>query len=629
MTGLRTRLSSAAFVALVLTGVALVGIALGGCISAEDDGGGFEPMCENSSDCDQASGEVCDEGVCWGDPPEDARFAAVIFPPLERPDLSFAIVDSLAISEDGTVAGLDFPEAVTIRGRVLLACPEGDGEVLYTCGDGASVGAQITVERAAPFAGGPSLVSNVAALPDVGPGQDAFAIRLPRDPDTEIRLTITPDDTAGGEDISPGEIAPPRQITLFADSDQAVDWTIGDPAELKVIRGVVENAVGEPYAGMQVTALGRWTELSPLTRASSRSFTGADGSFTLSVPIGMLDEFDIVVTPAPGITLPTLRLINEFVRDPAKGESEFHDIEPLVMPAAPNPTTFKLPVEATATAGGQERVPGAAVRFTTRLPLPKTELRDIEVTFAAQAVTSGVDAPAPGVAEVELYPGGDANRIYQVSVVPPPDSPFHSAFDLEIAVGLGGAQVLQAVALARRVAVTGAAVSHAGDALADAPIKATPSSQLEIEADEASVGGILDQLQFPTDTTDETGSFLMWLDRDVAGATASYDVEVSPPFLSGAPTWTFEVIEVPAQGESVDLGSLELPPASYARGIVRDPAGDAVAGAELHLYQLPESDFCVRVLGLGSENDCDPPARLRTISPSDDAGWVTMALPDP
>jgi hypothetical protein len=150
-----------------------------------------------------------------------------------------------------------------------------------------------------------------------------------------------------------------------------------------------------------------------------------------------------------------------------------------------------------------------------------------------------------------------------------------------------------------------------------------------MDADEASVGGILDQLQFPTDTTDEAGAFLMWLDREVAGTTASYDVEVNPPFLSGAPAWTFEVIEVPAEGDSVDLGELELPAASYARGIVRDPAGEPVAGAELHLYQLPESDFCVRVLGLGSEDQCDAPAHLRGISPSDDLGWVHMALPDP
>ena len=614
------------FAILMLAGVGLIGVALGGCISAEDDGGA-EPMCESTDDCDP--GEVCDEGVCWGNPPADARFAAVMFPPLERPDLSFAIVDSLDIAGDGTVSGLEFPEAVTIRGRVLLACPEQE-EVMYTCGDGASVGAQITVERAPPFAGGPALSSTVVALPDIGPGQDAFAIRLPRDPDTEIRITITPDDTAGGEEISPGELAPPRQISLVADGDMAVDWVIGDPAELKVIHGVVQNSLGEPYTGMQVTALGRWTELSPLTRASSRSLTGEDGSFALSVPIGMLDEFDIVVTPAPGVTLPTLRLMQEFVRDPEKGElGVIHEIDPLVMPNAPNPTTFQLPVEATATAGGQERVPGAAVRFTTILPLPDTETRDIEVTYTAQAVTSGVDAAEPGVAEVELYPGGDENRVYQVSVIPPPDSPYHSAFDLEIAVGLGGAEVLQAVALARRVAITGSAFSHEGEALADAPIKATPSSQLEIEADNASVGGILDQLQFPTDTTDEMGAFLMWLDREVAGAPASYDVEVNPPFLSGAPAWTFELIDVPTTGESVDLGELELPRASYARGIVHDQAGEPVAGAEVHFYQLPESDYCLRVLGLGAEDDCEPPAHLRGISPSDDTGWVHMALPDP
>jgi hypothetical protein len=106
-------------------------------------------------------------------------------------------------------------------------------------------------------------------------------------------------------------------------------------------------------------------------------------------------------------------------------------------------------------------------------------------------------------------------------------------------------------------------------------------------------------------------------------------VNVSPaPFSSGAPSWTFENIEMPAEGEGVDLGVLALPEASYARGLVRDRAGSPVAGAELRLYQLGAADNCTRILEIG-DADCVPPARLRGIWASDDTGAIRVVLPDP
>jgi len=72
-----------------------------GCISGVDDGG-VEPMCVETADCDQAHGEVCDDGVCWGDPPEGVTFAAVLVPPDDRTDLPVAVVPALSIAADGT-----------------------------------------------------------------------------------------------------------------------------------------------------------------------------------------------------------------------------------------------------------------------------------------------------------------------------------------------------------------------------------------------------------------------------------------------------------------------------------------------------------------------------------------------
>ena len=623
MTIARTQLPRALAAGGLAAGLAA---GLAGCIDAVDGGGA--PMCHSTDDCD--SGEVCDEGVCWGNPPSDVAFAAVLVPPPERGDLPLTAVASLSIAGDGTISGLRFPEAIRVHGRVLLACPQ-DGGGDYDCGPEQSVGATVLVERAASFPGGPTLRRTITATAGVGPGQDAFSFLVPKDPSAEIRVTITPDDSAGGEEISPGELAPPRQIVLAADADQAVEWTLGDPADLKAIRGCVQNLLGNgaDYAGMQVSALGRWTELSPLVRASSRSVTDAAGCFALRVPIKMLDTFDIVVKPPAGAILPTLRLYDEFVRDPSPEDTADHWIDPLVMPSAPSPTTFRLPVEAQGSAGGQVRVPGAAVRFETRFEPPPGELRHIDITFTAEAVTSDAEADSPGVATVQLYPGSEQNRIYTVQVVPPPDAQVHSAFGLQVPVGIGGsAQLLEAVTLGRRVALTGVAVARSGQPVVGAPVTADASSVLQVTLDQEPAGLIIDQLQFPVATTDQDGGFLVWVDRQLVGESASYDIEIQPPAASGAPSWTFEGIAVPSEGDALDLGELTLPEASYARGPVRDAAGERVAGAELHLYQLPADDFCMRLVE-PSGATCNPPAQLRGIWASDADGTIRIVLPDP
>ena len=52
------------------------------CISLESRPLGYEPMCARSSECDP--GERCDEGICWGNPP-DRQFAAMLLPPVDGP----------------------------------------------------------------------------------------------------------------------------------------------------------------------------------------------------------------------------------------------------------------------------------------------------------------------------------------------------------------------------------------------------------------------------------------------------------------------------------------------------------------------------------------------------------------
>ncbi len=601
---------------------------LGGCISAPTNQT-LPPMCEASTDCDEAKGEWCGEGVCWGGPPAETGFAAVLVPPADRVDLPVAMIPHLSIASDGNVTGLEFPDSVAVHGRVVLTCPEGpDGAMPYPCGNQASVGAQILIERAPAFQGGPPYSRTVVAAAGVVPDQDAFSFLLPHDAEAEYRITIQPDDAVGGDDVASGEIAPPRQILLRADKDRQVNWSIGEPSELKIIRGCVQNVLGDgaPYAGMKVVAFGRWTQLSPLERASSRSLTGEDGCFELSVPRNMLDQFDISVQPQPGVALPSFILRGEFVRDPADGEQVVHVIEPaLVMPIAPAPISFRLPVVAPAGAGGQEPVFGAAVVLKTSFTPPTlNDQRTIEISYTAQAVTGAADSEEPGVALLQLYPGDENNRSYSVTILPPAGSQFQSAFEREVTVGTGSG-VLQAVTLERRAAVSGFAIQASEDPVADASIEARPASRFRQRLAEDVLETAVAELPFPIATTDADGGFLLWLDRELVGEAASYDIDVMPPLYSGAPSWTFEDVAIPSSAETVELGRKELPEASYARAVVRDASGGVVVGAELHLYQLPPDDYCAGQ----TEVECQPTAKLRGVSRSDEEGVIRLVLPDP
>ena len=63
------------------------------------------------------------------------------------------------------------------------------------------------------------------------------------------------------------------------------------------------------------------------------------------------------------------------------------------------------------------------------------------------------------------------------------------------------------------------------------------------------------------------GEFVVWVDRAVAGAWASYDLFFEPPIGSAAPNWWISdvPIERAANPSASDLGSIRLPDAARLR----------------------------------------------------------------
>ncbi len=604
------------------------------CIPAQQPDGS-PPMCALDTDCDSAHGEICDEGVCWGNPPRSLSFAAVIVGPDDKQTLVPTEMPALQIDDQGTISDLVFSREVKISGRVVLACAS-DADPLE-CNPDTSISAQIKATRASRIPGGPEYSRTVIAAAGMGPGESAFELYLPlaESDDNEYELSIVPENSNPNQQSSttevatPAELAPPIRFALVPTQDMLdVEWVLGKPLDHKVVTGRVLDAAGRGIAGMQVWAMGRWTPASPLVRASSISTTDDDGRFEIRIPIAMHDLYDLIAKPEPDTFAPTLRMRDLYIEDPEglSPDGNVVEIDDLHMPSHGVAMEFVLPVSGKDSGGGVVPVAGAEVRLTTILD---DDVRG-EASFTAEGTTD-----QDGNVTLKLIPSGlQQNRIYTARIIPPPSAEYATLDGVSIAVGGGdaaGPSFLAGPTLDRRVPVHGVVVNADGEPVAGATVSSRVSLELKwgLALDEQSE---LEYLQFPSDTADENGTFKLWLDPVLVGNAAIYDLEIVPPAGANAPRWTVPGIGVEADNDlnSVDLGTIALPPASFARGLVQGPGGEPVANAELRLYQLAEdNEICLGAILPASEDECVAPAQLRGIWKSDVDGLVRIVLPDP
>ena len=193
---------------LVLT---LVGC-LVGCLEVPDGG---PTECRVSNDCNTGAGEVCNEGVCYGNPPAGV-FAATLAPPIDRIDIVSTEIPMLSISPDGWLGNdgsLVVEAPVAISGRVEAYCPAGTCPTL-------SIEAEVRVTRPSRFLGGPTLRLSTHAEGGKPRGTDTFTLLVPRlhPGDEPYVLTIDPEGGGkvppahGGED--PAQKVPPMRVVL-------------------------------------------------------------------------------------------------------------------------------------------------------------------------------------------------------------------------------------------------------------------------------------------------------------------------------------------------------------------------------------------------------------------------------
>ncbi len=597
------------------------------CIEAGgDDTIDLPPMCEADVDCDQAQGEICDVGICWGDPPDDLSFGAIIVPPEGRDDLVASEVPELIIEDDGTVEGLVFSDFVVLSGRITLATTTT-----------ASIAAQIKIRRPSRIQGGPAYSRTIIAGADVLNGELAFEIRLPKlgPSDTPYQVEIIPDDgtlSDPGTDATPADLAPPLRFSFQGDHDLiGAEWALGDPEQMKLVAGRVVDAAARGLGGMKVFARGRWTFEAATERVSSSGVTDEEGFFAIWIPRAMEDwDYEIIVRPPPGTVAPTLRKQGVFVPDPM--DLFPVEIEDLTMPSFPAGARYEIPIRADAPEGGIVPVEGAEVQITTILLDPADQ--SLNNGVVAFYTTSGI-TDAMGNVQLDLIPGGADNRPYFVSVSPLPTAEFGAVYAEPVLVGPPNAEasiaVLPDVRLSRRVPVSGSLRSHDGTPVAGAAVAAKPDIAYKWSLDPA-LQIELDNFRFPTATTDDDGLFVIWLDDSLLGVSAAYSLEFVPGALSQVPRWTVTGIDVEARddGEGMELGDVQLPPAAYARGEVMTLNGELIVAAEVTLFEIStDNDPCNSAYRPDEDGVCFPPALLRHVSQSDENGVATLVLPDP
>ncbi len=569
-----------------------------GCLSVPD----APPVeCKVTSDCDTANGEVCEEGVCWGNPPP-GPFAVLVTPPAERKTELVSrelIVPDLPV--DGYFGDLELRDPVTFSGQIV--CPN-------ECTT-AELSATITVTRPSTFVGGPTFRQVFETDPQTG----TFQLVLPPVGEGEpgYTVTITPDGRQQPRMVtSLAQLVPPLRTTLDITKSET-GRTIDLGGDAQVITGSIVDAQDNPATDYRVVALGRWDTSSPLSEVSTVDFISqTDNTFSIRLSDGVVGSVDIIAQPTNNALQPTLRM----TLNPAAANL----IEPkLVQPDTDTPIDLVVEVKGTATGGEVTGVDAAHVTVRGQLA------GATEATFTLTTDTNN------GRAELHL-PGGALASSYRVSVIPQPNATVGAVFDRELTGSL------TTIKLPDRLAIAGTVLDVTGTPLKDVAVTASPSLRFQWSlspAPQAFVAGI----PAASVNTSESGEFVLYVDpviqagndieaEDVFGF---YDLSFVPAESINAPQFTRLEIELPRDPSlaQLQLGSTVLPDAAHIHGRIVSPSLETVKGAEIKMFRVEDQSAFVQFCEVltNAPPTCPIPALQLGRGISDSDGVARLTLP--
>jgi hypothetical protein len=566
-------------------------VAVTGCLSLPES---KPPQCKSTADCD--SGEVCEEGMCWGNPPP-GPFMVVVTPPIDRAELVPVESQLSEIPQDGWTGDLALDAGVTLSGRVEQA-------------DHTAVAATITITRPSSFTGGPGFHSVFLSKPEIAAPEPTYSVLLPLTTNVAYTLTIVPDGRADapGPTVTPAQTVPPMQLSVDVAGSTTRTFQLGD-ASLPVISGTVQTTLGVKLSHYRVVALGHWQTDAPITEVSTVAYTGNDGAFSLMLSPGIVDNIDVVAKsydgPAPVLHLGSI----------APQTGTFTIVQP-----ANVGNVIDVPIRIQGVDSGGEVVPVAgavvSVAATTTPVFPATAFSTV-----LSEDTTGTD----GTVHLKLLDGTTYNTLYQLRVIPPASS--------NLGVILDGDFKLEAdhsdVRLSTRLAVHGIVVDGDGNPIAGVAVTTQPALRFMWSLD-PSPQAFLSEIPQATAITTDAGDFVVYVDLLVDGAWGSYDFAFEPAAGSSAPNWLVPHVDLPRESNRTefDLGSLTSPATANIHGRIVDRNTNPVPGGEIRLFTTPrDPTLCMQATH--APVGCPIPAILEGHGTSDDVGVVRMRLPRP
>ncbi len=581
----------------VATRLGWLGLAcLAGCLSVPPDSAA--PVCESNDDCDRSHGEVCEENVCWGNPPV-GPFAALISPPSTRHDLVPREVPLVEIPDTGWIADLALDAPVLLSGRIVRACPP----PMVGC-DATTLGATVSVSRGSQFPGGPGF----KAVANVESGASSFSIPVPRTRagDDPYIVTVVPeggDKPSGGR--SAAERVPPLRIQVSLSDNTMIKTELGGLG-LPIISGTLRDSGGLGLANYRVAALGRWDLTAPPIEVSSVDFTDSTGAYEVTLSDDLVGTVELIARPN-NPAAPTVHITNI---DAVKSATCNADL-PISLGVA-RPVTVE--VNGLDPSGGISPVSGALVSVTGVLTQPTMQT---SFTVTGEQVTGSA-----GTVSLNLLDGPGIAGSYRLSVTPPADSQYGVLFNQALALAAP-----LPMRLPSRVLLRGTVVDSHRKPLANVAVTARPSLRF-LWTLNAAPQAFVAAIPAATAVTFDKGDFSVWVDSNVDQVWGHYDLLIEPPAAARAPTYVNADVEIlrDSSADAVSLGEIMLPDAAFVHGRITTPTGIEVEKAELKLYMGSTT------LGLCGEvahapTSCPIPAVLQGRGTSDAAGLVRLALP--
>jgi hypothetical protein len=569
---------------------------LAGCISVPDT---TAPSCSADTDCG-GNGEVCAEGVCYGDPPT-GMFSGYLTPPAERTDLAAQELVALELPADGWLGDLAFSAPTVFRATLTATCT-----APLVCASPA-IDAMVTVTRPSRFAGGPG----VKATAKVDPSTSAFAIPLQptADGDDAYTLTIVPSgrdtEPANGEAPTIAMLVPPTRLHPTVSPGSTPNTYVLGGENLYIVSGSVLDAQQAPLADYRVVALGRWSTDETPDEISTIAYTDAYGQFAIAISADAVGNVELVARPPSTSTAATLHV-------------------PGVDPKHPVTHILSQPAYAGAALTTVVHVQGASSGGSI------TGVAGARVALVSSAATTGGTAviEADGVTDE----GGDATLTvldgaafassYSLSIVPQASA----SIGVVYATAVADPHVIPAQTLPNRLALRGTVTDAGGLPLANVAVTAHPALGFAWKLDPAPQE-FLASIPAPTAVTPDDGSFVLWVDQTIAGSWATYDLDFDPAATTDAASLRVANVDLPRDATLTadTLAATVLPVPARLHGHVIDPVGASLDGVDFKIFRpIEDTDLCMLANAPPGCPINAPPAGRDT---SDQQGIVRVTLP--